>query len=156
MDGRNLPDGWVEDVDGEAIKEDECVEIHGDYYAHDNDDVRCLHDGEYALEADCVELADGEWALRDDTWKCEESGDYYLDSDTDEQVEYDGETYHTDNCWTCEDSMVSVPDSVKPVILGGCSYDPAHVQAVLDALKPAVTQPVCWTAATNAAFELCV
>jgi hypothetical protein len=157
MDGRNLPDEWVEDVDGEAIKAYECVEINGDYYAHDHDDVRCLHDGEYALETDCVELADGELALSDDTWKCEESGDYYLDSDTDEQVEYEGETYHSDNCWTCEDSMVSVPDSVKPVILGGCSYDPRHVQAVLDALKPVVvpSPPVCWTTLTNAAFELC-
>ena len=157
MDRDNLPEGWVEDVDGEAIKEDECVEINGDYYAHARDDVRCLHDGECALETDCVELADGEWALRDDTWKCEESGDYYLDSDTDDRVEYDGLSYHTDNCWTCEDTMVSVPDSVKPVSLGGCSYDPRHVQAVLDALKPAPlpSHPVCRTTLTNAAFELC-
>jgi hypothetical protein len=157
MDRDNLPEGWVEDVDGDAILEEECVYIDGDYYAHAHDDVRCLHDGECALEADCVELADGEYALEDDTWQCAESKCYYLDSDTDEQVEYEGETYHSDNCWTCEDSIVSVPDSVKPVILGGCSYDPRHVQAVLDALKPAPlpSPPVCWTTLTNAAFELC-
>ena len=89
------------EVNGEYYDED---------YLADNDIV-CLENGDYASLGDCVDI-DGDWylsddedicyaedveeyRLKDDCWHCEESGNWYNDEDM--QVEVDGKLYHTDN-----------------------------------------------------------
>jgi hypothetical protein len=72
----------VELADGEYDDLDNCVEIHGDWYRADDDDVCYTEDAE-------------EYRLKDDCWQCEESGNWYNDEDM--QVEVDGKLYHTDN-----------------------------------------------------------
>ena len=67
---------------GEYEHEDNAVNIDGEWYHVDDDDIVRLENFEYVMRADAYECAeDGKWYSRDDS----------------PPVEVDGETYHPDN-----------------------------------------------------------
>lgn len=72
----------VELADGSYEDMDNCVEIDGEWYRDDDDDICYAEDVE-------------EYCLKDDCWQCAESDKWYTDNT--EHVDVDGETYHPDN-----------------------------------------------------------
>ena len=72
----------VELANGEYEELDNCVEIHGEWYHCDDEDVCYAEDAE-------------EHRLKDDCWQCEESGNWYLDDC--KRVMVDCKFYHEDH-----------------------------------------------------------
>jgi hypothetical protein len=114
--------------------EDDCVEIDGNWYETDDDNVyyvenregyylvddvvfvngiafhvddcKYLHDGDYAHEDDCVQLHNGEWAMQDDCTILH-NGKYALPDDCD-VCEHTKDYYlHEDLANASDGSMVS-------------------------------------------------
>lgn len=73
----------VELANGDYASLDDCIEIDGEWYRTDDDDVTYLEDT-------------GEYAIKDHgCWQCEDTDNWY--SDSVDYVEIDGKRYHPDS-----------------------------------------------------------
>lgn len=86
----------VELVSGEYEHLDNAVEVDGDWYHHDDDDI-CYdeYNDRHQRTDDCVCTEDLGMVHRSDAWQCAETNNWY--SDNIEHIEVDGETYHPDH-----------------------------------------------------------
>jgi hypothetical protein len=88
VDGEYYDEDYLEDnsivrlTNDEYEHTDNAVEINGDWYHIDDEDICMAEDTE-------------EYALRDDCWQCAESCNWYTEDCTD-YTEYEGERYHDD------------------------------------------------------------
>lgn len=80
---------------------DNAIEVDGDWYAADSDEIVQLADGEYARIDNCVEIRGAGWYSKDDDDIVQIDGDWYLKED-DAVVECDdGEYRLKDDCFQC-------------------------------------------------------
>jgi hypothetical protein len=85
-------------ADGRYRLSDDCVEVNGDYYDSDSDDiVYSEHEGEYILIDDAVCLEDGDYCLSSDAVRLDD-GEYIL---ADDAVEIDGIWMRDDDPRAC-------------------------------------------------------
>ena len=91
----------VELVNGDYEDMDRAVEIDGDWYHADDDDV-CWdeYNERHELVNNCVDTEDLGMVHRDDAWQCNHTHEWY--SDNVEWVEFEGERYHPDHVPTNE------------------------------------------------------
>ena len=91
----------VELVNGDYEDIDHAVEIDGDWYHADDDDV-CWdeYNARHELVDNCVNTEDLGMVHRNDAWQCNHTHEWY--SDNVEWVEFEGERYHPDHVPTNE------------------------------------------------------
>lgn len=86
----------VELLNGDLEHTDNAVEIDGDWYHNEDDDICYDEYNEcYQLFKNCTNTEDMGLVHDDDTWQCAASDRYYTDNV--EHVEVDGATYHPDH-----------------------------------------------------------
>ena len=103
----------IELRNGEYEQLDNAVEISGDWYHIEDDDICRTEDSD-------------KYALREDCWQCTESGYMYTD-DCEDYIEHEGDRYHNDH----------IPANVQEAI---DAANKAHVPSVwVSANEPATT-----------------
>jgi hypothetical protein len=81
---------------GEFEHTDNAVEIDGDWYHNEDDDIVFdEYNDRYQLTDNCTHTEDMGYVHTDNVWQCQATYLYY--SDNIESVEVNGETYHPDN-----------------------------------------------------------
>lgn len=82
IDSNHLPDDIVRLENGDLCGENDAVEVDGEWYHYDDNQIVCTHTGDYQMADDCVELSDISnstgFALEDD---CVETQDGWILAD---------------------------------------------------------------------------
>lgn len=97
IDPENVPDDVVMLHDGDYAELEDAVDIDGEYYLREDEDV-CELASEW----------DGEmYYLKGNCWQCAGTENWYHEDDTDEKLEIDGSDYHQE---FLTDVLATVPD----------------------------------------------